>query len=243
MVPLTATGDYVAMLLIAGIFGSIGGLAFELVQVRQAAAAGPAATAGGAAGTASGAIELPHRIVSKERLYDVGFFASLVIGAVAAVGALYFFPPQVSIAVTGTDGTTKTTTQYDVVRLVALALIVGSAGPSFLTQMQSRIQAALSEKKAQTTADVSTQQIQELKESAKQGVRSAVTAALLAQREEVSRTVENVARAAAVGDVEAKEKADEVLGLVQSVVERATDRFDADFEVRATQAKEAIAAI
>ena len=243
MVPLASTADYVTMLLIAGLFGSVGGFAFELLQVRQASAAVATATVGAAAGTATGAIQLPHRLVGKERLYDLGFFASLVIGAVAAVAVLYFFPPQVSISVNAADGTAKTTTEYDVIKLVALALIVGSAGPSFLTQMQSKIQAALSEKRAETTVDVSRQQIQELKESAKEDVRTAVDGAIRAHKDLVSRTVENAARADPVSDEQAKEKADEVMNLVQAAVDEATSKFEQDFEIRAEQAQKAIAAV
>jgi hypothetical protein len=58
--------------------------------------------------------------------------------------------------VQGSDGTTPTTTEYDLVKLVALSLITGSAGPSFLSALQQKVLTALNaqEKEAAQSARI-----------------------------------------------------------------------------------------
>lgn len=244
MVPLIAMSDYVTMLILAGAFGSLGGIAFELLQVRQAAAAVAAAPAPAAGVTAeTGAIQLPHPLTGKERLYDLGVLASLFIGGVAAISALYFFPPQVTIQVTGADGSVKTLTQYDVVKLVALALIVGSAGPSLLTSMQSRVQAALSERKAEATQALSKQQLEEVKSGAKDELKKAVEAALQGQMGGLLEPIRRAAEASPqTAETTTEETSSAVMSLITDLTDSATRQFEENIDRRIAEAQKTIAA-
>jgi hypothetical protein len=104
-----------------------------------------------------GMFEIPAR---RERgsFFDIGGFASIIVGAVAAVAVLYFFPPTITI-----EGGDITTTQYDLVQLIALSLIVGSTGGVILQsaqqQVQQRLHAAVSDQKLQTAQSVGQTQV------------------------------------------------------------------------------------
>ena len=112
---------------------------------------------------------------------DLGFSASLILGAIAAVAILYFFPPAVEEITISADGEApETTTEYDLVKIVALSLIVGSAGPAFLSTAQSRIMAALNAQQAQTAVDTGINQVDQMVESAKAAVPAAVQEAVAA---------------------------------------------------------------
>ncbi len=82
------------------------------------------------------------------------FFGSVFLGGIAAVAILYFFPPEESV-VSGTE----IVNQYNLTRLVALALIIGSAGTNFLISMQARTMALVAEKQAKTTEETANQAI------------------------------------------------------------------------------------
>jgi hypothetical protein len=64
-------------------------------------------------------------------------FSSIVLGGIAAVAILYFFPPEETVSTT-VKGVTTVVKEYNLTKLVALALIVGSAGASFLLVLQKR---------------------------------------------------------------------------------------------------------
>jgi hypothetical protein len=102
--------------LIAAAVGAVGGLGAELLLQRA---------------DNTGTVEIPGRLKGT-RFVDLGFPASLILGAIAAVAILYFFPPVTEKIIAGSTGAPPQTTQeYDLV--VALSLIVGSAGPAFLS--------------------------------------------------------------------------------------------------------------
>lgn len=151
MIGLNHTIDYVYMLLIAGGVGAIGGLGAELLLKRA---------------DDTGTLMLPSQLKGMH-LVKLGFPASLIIGAIAAVAILYFFPPvTATVTPAGNGGTPTTSHEYDLVKLVALSLIVGSAGPAFLTSAQSRLASALNAQKADTLTAAGHNQAQQMAASA-----------------------------------------------------------------------------
>jgi len=133
MEPLTGFWSYFGMFAAAIISGAIGGFVFELMPAQ--------------AECHMGLVKIPSRPKgadgSKDSSFDLGFVSNVLLGAVASVAILYFFPPETQIITKGTDGGTSTSYTYDLVKLVALSLIVGSAGPGFLSSIQSRLMGAL----------------------------------------------------------------------------------------------------
>jgi hypothetical protein len=71
---------------------------------------------------------------------------SVLIGAIASLGVLYFLSPITKTAITLPAGAVKTTSQYDLLKLVSLSAIVGSAGRAFLASMQARATGLLNQK-------------------------------------------------------------------------------------------------
>lgn len=163
MIELGGDLDYVYMIGIALIAGGIGGVAAELLIQR--------------AGN-RGTVELPGRL-ARTRLVDIGYPANIVLGGIAAVAILYFFPPVIPTITPGTGGGEPIRSEeYDLVKLIALSLIVGSAGPAFLASAQSRVMSALNAQKADTAVETGKKQIDQVVESAKAAVPAAVQAAL-----------------------------------------------------------------
>jgi hypothetical protein len=163
MIELTEDFDYVYMMLIAAGVGAIGGLGAELLLSRA---------------DNTGTLEIPGRLKGT-RFVDIGFPASLIIGAIAAVAILYFFPPVVETITAGANGAQpETTHEYDLVKLVALALIVGSSGPAFLKTAQSRLMSALNAERAATAVQTGKTQVDQVAESAKAAVAGAVQEAV-----------------------------------------------------------------
>lgn len=125
------TSSWWPALVIAGIAGLVGGLIYELLLTRFGD---------------SGMIERLSRINAEDgsrKYFDLGFLASMLIGAVAAIGFLYFMPPTEIL----NDAQDVIRREYDAFRLIPAALIVGSAGGAFLTSMQERVKRVV----AQTT--------------------------------------------------------------------------------------------
>jgi len=163
VIELTHTVDYIYMLLITAGVGAIGGLGAELVLSRS---------------EGTGMLALPRALKGSE-LVSLGFPASLIVGAIAAVAALYFFPPLAEKVIASPKGSApKVVSEYDLVKLVPLAMIVGSAGPAFLKAAQSRLLSALSAQKAEATADTAKAQVDQIAASAKAEVASAVQSAV-----------------------------------------------------------------
>jgi hypothetical protein len=140
MIELETVPQHLLMLGIAAVFGGIGGIAAELLELRGEA-------------KDTGALEIPRSLGKRYR--DLGWLASVVLGAIAATAALFFLAPTEEI-VRPVAGGTETTTEYELFKLVALSLIVGSAGSRFLAALQDR---ALATAKAERTdAAVATSQ-------------------------------------------------------------------------------------
>jgi hypothetical protein len=123
MVTLSSTSDIVIMLVVAALVGLFAGIGGGLIELRREPKSGKSAWA------------------------TVG--ACVLLGAIAAVAILYFFPPEETIKETTAGGAETTVQQYNLTKLVALALIVGSAGSSFLSAMQNRALALTNAQKAE----------------------------------------------------------------------------------------------
>ena len=114
--------------------------------------------------------------LSGTRFVDIGFPASLILGAIAAVAILYFFPPVVEKIVAGENNAPpKTTHEYDLIKLVALSLIVGSAGPAFLATAQSRVMSAINAQRADTAVQTGKTQVDQVAESLRSSGATDVT--------------------------------------------------------------------
>jgi hypothetical protein len=74
--------------------------------------------------------------------------------------ALYFLAPITTTVTQQPDGSSVTTRNYDIIKLVALSLVVGTAGTTFIAAAQARILAAVNEQKVQTMEAVATSQVE-----------------------------------------------------------------------------------
>jgi hypothetical protein len=151
MVQLDDLSDYVWMIAWAAIFGAFGGLAAYIMAKRQAAAA--AKPEGDPA---------PEDQAIGGRLMDLGTrgLGSVFLGAVAAVISLYFLAPITTTVIEGADGVTDSIDRYNVIQLVALALVVGAAGETVIAAAQARLIAAVQAEKTQTTVAVAQAQVE-----------------------------------------------------------------------------------
>lgn len=156
MQQLAGFWDYFAMLATAMVAGAFGGIAFELMQTRFR--------------NHTGSIEIPHRLNSSHYI-DLGFWSSIFLGAITALAVLYFFPPETQITVQGSSGQSQTTMSYNLVKLIAFSLIVGSAGPSFLTSIQSRVSVALNEQKVTDVNNLAQAQVEHLEQATQSDVQ------------------------------------------------------------------------
>ena len=143
MIELDGTRDYVILLLTTAVLGALGGLAYEL-------------TLGG-----RGRVEWPHW-AQRGRYLDLGVWASIILGSIAAPSALWIFPPEETTTI-DTAGKAVTTTEWNIIKVVGLSLIVGSAASSFLTAMQARALALVKTQEAQQTRNVANQQLEAVK--------------------------------------------------------------------------------
>lgn len=145
MLVLAETVNYVGLFVLAAILGGVGGLVYELLQTR---AGGP------------GLVEWPSKGSGPYR--DWGVFANIIVGAVAAVAALWVFPPETSTVISEQSGEATTTIRYSLIDVVGLSLIIGSAGSSFLSSLQARALARVKEQQAAATQEVAAGQIASL---------------------------------------------------------------------------------
>jgi hypothetical protein len=141
MITLNENIDYWIMLAIVAGFGGFGGLVYDLLQAR---------------GGNTGMLEFLGRR-ERNRYFDLGWIASILVGAAAAIAVLYIFPPTITI-----EEGKNATTQYDLVALIALSVIVGSAGPSILEMAQQRVKAAVNAREAQTKTSEGQVQVEQV---------------------------------------------------------------------------------
>jgi hypothetical protein len=177
MVNLQSSHDYVVLFILAATFGALGGLAYELLLAR---------------GQEAGGVEWPGRRTAVPHFLDLGFLASMFLGAVAAVAVSYFFTPETQVKVTE-GGKELIKTQWQIVKVVPLSLIVGSAGGAFLSAMQARVLAQLKEQEAEATKRTA----QAITEQLATGTKQVATAAATAAAEKVGATAEQTVQQAA----------------------------------------------
>ena len=139
MIPMVSSSDFVTMLVVAAVCGAVGGVVGQLMAMLQL---NPVPTSW------TGLFTPP-----------LGWIANPVVGAVAAVIALYFLAPITTTVTQQPDGASVTTHSYDLIKLVALSLVVGTAGTTFIAAAQARILAAVNEQKVQTMEAVAINQI------------------------------------------------------------------------------------
>lgn len=164
MVVLDGWRDYAGLFGLAAILGAVGGLAFELIQARR---------------RQTGMFERPRKVGGRDGqigYWDFGGFASMLIGAVAAAAAVWIFPPEITTKTV--EGITTTTRQWDIVKLVGLSLVIGSAGGSFLSALQARALALVKTQEAATTQKVARAHIDSMEAEVKKGADTAAVAGL-----------------------------------------------------------------
>jgi hypothetical protein len=122
MIVMTTWRDSAIMLGLAAVFGAVGGLVGQLMAMQQATAVSMASD--------------PHKPDFGSTRWIANLLVGVLVGAAAAVTALYLLAP-----ITNSTGT------YDVIRLVASSLVVGTAGTAFITAAQMRLSAAVSDLK------------------------------------------------------------------------------------------------
>lgn len=156
-VDLKLIQDVIWMMVLGGIAGGIGGIAQELLIVRR----GP--TSLGAEGPsdddARGALEIPK--TRWERYWDLGWVASVIIGIVAGIIALWLFSPIEAVQ----DGD-KTLYRYELLSVVGIGLLAGVGGPAFIGLARDRTLALLTAERFQQRFKSVSNQASYLKESA-----------------------------------------------------------------------------
>lgn len=165
MVVLKGWQDYTRMFVLAAVLGAVGGLAFELMQARR---------------RQTGMFERPRSVGGSGRIgyWDLGGFASMIVGAVAAAAAIWIFPPEVLVKTAASGAVLSTTRQWDIVKVVGLSLIVGSAGASFLDALQARALAQVKTQEAAATQRVAKAQVDTIEAEVKSGADAAAVTGL-----------------------------------------------------------------
>lgn len=142
MVTLSSPHDYVILFAFAGLFGSIGGIAYELTLTRK---------------KKTGGLRVPS--FDRGNYLQLGVVSSMFIGAVAAVAISYFFTPEVQVS-TVVNGASVIQTKWQIVKVIPLSLIVGSSGGAFLDAMRSRALGELSAQKVATAQATARAQVE-----------------------------------------------------------------------------------
>jgi len=184
VVDLESVRDYVWLFVVAASFGAVGGFAYELLLTRGEKTGAPE----------TGGLELPGHRTAVSNFWDLGFVGSMFLGAVAAVAVSYFFTPETQVKVTE-GGTEVIKTQWQIVKVVPLSLIVGSAGGAFLTAMQARVLARLKEQEAEATKKAA----QAVIEQSAAGTKQVTAMAATAVAEKIQAKAEQVVQQAAQG--------------------------------------------
>jgi H+/Cl- antiporter ClcA len=148
MVELESLRDLVWFLVLASASGVIGAFVAELMIGRGKK-------------KETGMFELPRRT---GRFWDLGSFVSVPFGVVAAVLAGFFFSPLEEIEPT-TMGA-EATTEYDVVKLIAIGLLAGLASASFLKTARERFLSLLTTERVTQALELAHVGISELRDGA-----------------------------------------------------------------------------
>ncbi len=146
-VELASSGAKYVLVAIVILGGMLGGIAAELMKTRKVEGSDE-----------EGGWERPTKLSA--RYADLGGWASVVLGVVAAGVAMGLFDqvqdvakvaPGTGSGTTATPATTTTVEEYDVWRVVATTLIAGFSAPKFLALAQERLLALTTQKQLEGT--------------------------------------------------------------------------------------------
>ncbi len=158
MIELNSTQDTVVMLLAAFVVGLLGGVGAALLEWKK----GQKESEDGSAPLKLGAFAV---------------FASVVLGGIAAVAVLYFVPPITEVRNEAGEFTERS---YDLIKLVAFSLLVGTAGAAMLQSMQARavgqIEAGKAKAEKATAVDAASNGVATMAESVPNAVKASITA-------------------------------------------------------------------
>ncbi len=102
------TGDFRLVLILTLVFGGLGGLVYELMVLQ-------------------GSVEQPHRVQEGGWVYDLGVIGRVLMGAMAAVAALYVISPE------------------DAYKLVAVSVVAGASASAIFKSLQARVEAMVAQ--------------------------------------------------------------------------------------------------
>jgi len=125
------------LILTAAILGGVGGLVAELLLRENA-----------------GRLERPEKL---KGFWDLGFWANVIIGAVASLIYFGFF------GATSIKQGTVDVPAYEIRAVLASSLIVGAAGGAVIAAMQTRILATINGEKNKKTLELAKAQLMSLK--------------------------------------------------------------------------------
>jgi hypothetical protein len=158
MIDLNTTCNTVVMLLIAFGVGLLGGVGAALLEWKKG----------------QKEAEDGH---TPPKLGFLSVFASVLLGGIAAVAVLYFFPPITEVK---NEAGELTERSYDLVKLVAFSLLVGTAGAAILQSMQARalgqIEAGKANAEKATAMDTASNGVAAMAESVPEAVKASITA-------------------------------------------------------------------
>lgn len=157
MIDLKSTSDTVEMVLIAFLVGLAGGVGAALLEWKK-----------GQKESESGG--------TSPKFGLFGVFVSVVLGGIAAVTVLYFFAPINEVR---NEAGELTERSYDLIKLVAFSLLVGTAGAAILQSMQSRalgqIEAGQAKAEKNAAVDTASKGVASMGESVPNAVKASIT--------------------------------------------------------------------
>lgn len=206
MVQLDDLGDYVWMIGWAAFFGALGGMAAYIMTGRQTAVTGK-----------NDAADVAEQATGR-RLMDLATrgLGSVFLGAVAAVISLYFLAPITTTVTEGVNGASSID-RYNVIQLVALALVVGAAGETVIAAAQARLIAAVQAEKTQATVAVAQAQVEEVGQRAMATMERLATTGTPVELERGGVGAPNGATAAAAAQQEVRQQVEAAKGVIRSV--------------------------
>jgi hypothetical protein len=116
-----AQGEFRLILILTLAFGALGGLVYELMVLQ-------------------GSVEQPHRVQEGGWVYDLGVIGRMLMGAMAAVAALFVISPE------------------DAYKLVAVSVVAGASASAIFKSLQARVEAMVAQQ-AVVVAQETTAQI------------------------------------------------------------------------------------
>ncbi|WP_439593630.1 hypothetical protein [Microbacterium sp.] len=128
MLTFTEPNDYWTLFLIAAGCGALGGVAADLLVAHR---------------RRTGYLSFPRWERRNDRItgrLHLGTFGPAAVGAIAAVAALWAIPPEIAITISNeTTNPAEVGASYDIVRLVGVSIIVGTAGAAVIAALQARV--------------------------------------------------------------------------------------------------------